>query len=145
LDGAATPAYAVSFIVTNLSTHNDSEQGRRSATSRPRFRRRADIKDRIRVAKLGAALRQLPSAHTSVNPFWMWAARLTGGNLSVLPQALTGIDEHVRAHAARLRHKLLCVPARPIRPGHRLTLRRPPGQHLPPSVRSTIRELNTAA
>jgi len=41
----------------------------------------------------------------------MWAA-LLAGNLSVLLQVLTGIDKHGRAHAARLRHELLCVPAR---------------------------------
>ena len=32
------------------------------------------------------------------------------GNLSPLLQTLTRIDEHGRAHAARLRHELLCIP-----------------------------------
>ena len=92
------------------------------------FRRRTDIEDRIREAKLGAGLRHLPSAHTAVNAVWMWAA-LLAGNLSVLLQALTGIDEHGRAHAARLRHELLCVPARLIRHGRApdpATATRPP-------------------
>jgi hypothetical protein len=37
-------------------------------------------------------------------------AALVAGNLSVLLQALTGIDEGGRAYAARLRHELLCIP-----------------------------------
>lgn len=45
-----------------------------------------------------------------MNTVWMWAA-LIAGNLSVLLQALTEIDQHGRAHAARLRHEMLCVPA----------------------------------
>ena len=96
------------------------------------FRRRTDIEDRIREAKLGAALRHLPSGSATVNTVWMWAA-LLAGNLSVLLQALTGIDEHGRAHAARLRHELLCVRARLVHHGRRLTLRLPPGDHLLPT------------
>lgn len=108
------------------------------------FRRRTDIEDRIREAKLGAALRKLPSGNQAVNTVWMWAA-LLAGNLSVLLQALTGIDEHGRAHAARLRHELLCVPARLDRHGRRLTLRLPPGDHLLPIVLTRIRQLGIAA
>lgn len=74
----------------------------------------------------------------------MWAA-LIAGNLSVLLQALTGIDDNGRAHAARLRHELLCVPARLIRHARGLTLRLPPGDHLLPTVLARIRELDTAA
>ena len=108
------------------------------------FRRRTDIEDRIREAKLGAALRHLPSGHPAVNAVWMWAA-LLAGNLSTLLQALTGIDENGRAHAARLRHELLCVPARLVRHGRTLTLRLPPGDQLLPTVLARIRELNPAA
>ena len=74
----------------------------------------------------------------------MWAA-LLAGNLSVMLQALTGIDEGGRAHAARLRHELLCVPARLVRHGRRLTLRLPPGEHLLSTVLTRIRELDAAA
>ena len=79
-----------------------------------------------------------------MNTVWMWAA-LLAGNLSTLLQALTGIDQHGRAHAARLRHELLCVPARLVRHGRQLTLRLPPGNHLLPAVLTRIRELNAAA
>ncbi|MEJ7774855.1 MAG: IS1380 family transposase [Nocardioidaceae bacterium] len=144
LEGTATHAYAVSFIVTNIPTHDDSANGETVLDVEAWFRRRTDIEDRIREAKLGAALRHLPSGHVGVNTVWMWAA-LLAGNLSVLLQALTRIDENGRAHGARLRHELLCVPARLIRHGRVLTLRLPPGGHLLPTVLSRIRELDTAA
>lgn len=74
----------------------------------------------------------------------MWAA-LIAGNPSVLLQALTGIDEDGRAHAARLRHELLCIPARLVHHGRTLTLRPPPGDHLLPTMLTRIRELDPAA
>jgi Transposase DDE domain group 1 len=107
------------------------------------FRRRTDIEDRISEAKLAAGLGHLPSGHPAVNSVWMWAS-LIAGNLSVLLQTLTGIDQHGRAHVARPRHQLLCVPARLVRHGRTLTLRLPPGDQLLPSVRTRIRELDTA-
>jgi hypothetical protein len=70
--------------------------------------------------------------------------RADRGNLSALLQALTGIDKDGRAHAARLRHELLCVPARPVRHGRTLTLRLPAGDHLLPTVLTRIRELDPA-
>ena len=143
LGGAATHAYAVSFIVTNIAI-TDDEDGPNVREVEAWFRRRTDIEERIREAKLGAALRHLPSGHAAVNKVWMWAA-LLAGNLSVLLQALTGIDQHGRAHGARLRHELLCVPARLIRHGRSLTLRLPPGDQLLPTVLTRIRELDTAA
>ena len=104
------------------------------------FRHRADIEDRIRDAKLGAALRHLPSGHVEINRVWMWAT-LLAGNLSVLLQALTGLDATGRAHGARLRHTLLCVPARVIRHARGLTLRLPPGPQLLPEVLARLRAL----
>jgi len=113
LEGTATHAYAVSFIVTNIPANDRPGQHTGNAESilevEAWFRRRTDIEDRIREAKLGAALRKLPSGDPAVNTVWMWAA-LIAGNLSVLLQALTGIDQHGRAHAARLRHELLADP-----------------------------------
>ena len=67
------------------------------------------------------------------------------GNLSVLLQAVTRIDDNGRPHGARLRHQLLCVPARLIYHGRVFTLRLHPGGHLLPTVLSRIRELDTAA
>jgi hypothetical protein len=148
LEGTATHAYAVSFIVTNIPANDRPRHTTGNAETilqvEAWFRRRTDIEDRIREAKLGAALRKLPSGDQAVNTVWMWAA-LLAGNLSTLLQALTGIDQHGRAHAARLRHQLLCVPGRLVRHQRRLTVRLPPGDHLLPIVLTRIRELPTAA
>lgn len=148
LEGTATHAYAVSFIVTNIPANDRPSHTAGSAETilevEAWFRKRTDIEDRIREAKLGAALRKLPSGDQAVNTVWMWAA-LLAGNLSTLLQALTGIDQQGRAHAARLRHELLCVPARLVRHQRRLILRLPPGDHLLPVVLTRIRELGTAA
>ena len=144
LEGTATHAYAVSFIVTNIPANDHTSNAETIVDVEAWFRRRTDIEDRIREAKLGAALRTLPSGDPAVNTVWMWAA-LLAGNLSVLLQALTGIDHHGRAHAARLRHELLCVPARLIHHGRRRTLRLPPGHHLLPLVLTRIRDLATTA
>ena len=148
IEGTATHAYAVSFIVTNIPADDRPGDASGNAESivevEAWFRRRTDTEDRIREAKLGAALRKLPSGSAAVNTVWMWAA-LLAGNLSVLLQALTGIDAGGRAHAARLRHDLLCVPARLIQHGRTRTLRLPPGDQLLPVVLARIRELDTAA
>jgi hypothetical protein len=62
LDGRATHAYAVSFIVTNIPTGTSVDDAFDAVTDvEAWFRRRTDIEDRIREAKLGAALRRLPS------------------------------------------------------------------------------------
>lgn len=148
LEGTATHAYAVSFIVTNIPANDRPGDTAGNAETilevEAWFRKRTDIEDRIREAKLGAALRKLPSGDQSVNTVWMWAA-LLAGNLSALLQALTGIDQNGRAHAARLRHELLCVPARLVRHQRRLILRLPPGDHLLPVVLTRIRQLDLAA
>jgi hypothetical protein len=93
IEGTATHAYAASFIVTNIPA-NETTVGKTEERQTIRdveawFRRRTDIEDRIREAKLGAALRRLPSGHQAVNSVWMCAA-LPAGSLSALHQALTG-------------------------------------------------------
>jgi hypothetical protein len=84
------------------------------------FRHRADIEDRIRDAKLGFALRHLPSGSRAVNRVWLWAA-LLALNLSAWTQAL-GLGATGRAHAKRLRRELVCVPGRLTRHARRLAL-----------------------
>jgi hypothetical protein len=88
------------------------------------FRHRADIEDRIRDAKLGYALRHLPSGSPAVNRVWLWAV-LLALNLSAWTQAL-GVGASRRAHAKRLRRELVCVPGRLIRHARRLVLHLPP-------------------
>lgn len=153
LEGTASHAWAVSFIVTNIpanhTTRQDTDGGNGGGFDdvtevEAWFRRRTDIEDRIREAKHGAGMRHLPSGDTRINTVWMWAA-LLAGNLSVLLQALTGIDHDGRAHAARLRHQLLCVPARLIRHAHTLSLRLPPGDQLLPKILARLRKLPVLA
>jgi hypothetical protein len=144
LGGQLDHVWAVSFIVTNIPT-GGHEKFDSAVDVEAWFRRRTDIEDRFKDAKLGAALRHLPSGHEAVNAVWMWAA-LLAVNLSVLLQALTGIDEHGRAHCARLRRELLCIPARVIRHAGRLEMRLPPGrQTLLPEVLTRLRELPATA
>lgn len=129
---------AVSFIVTNLPADDD---GGDLTAIEAWFRRRVDIEERIREAKLGAALRRLPSADVGLNTVWMWAA-LLAGLISVTLQSLARLDTATgRARAARLRFQLLRVPARVIRHARGLTLRLPPGQQLLAEVLARLRAL----
>jgi len=88
LDGELDHAYAVSFIVTNLPTSTAADLAAVEAW----FRRRTDIEERFREAKLGAGRNHLPSGHAGVNTVWMWAALLAGA-ISVMLQTLTGIRD----------------------------------------------------
>ena len=109
-------AYAYSFICTNL----DWEVTEIEAW----FRMRALVEEKIKDAKLGAALRHLPSGFVAVNRTWMWSAFLAL-NISTWLQSLSGLDagRNGRAHGKRLRRELIAVPARVLHHAHRLVLR----------------------
>jgi len=109
-------AYAYSFILTNL----DWEAVEVEAW----FRMRALVEEKIKDAKLGAALRPLPSGFEAVNRTSMWSAFLAL-NVSVFLQSLTGADTgpEGRAHGKRLRRELIAVPARVFRRAGRLVVR----------------------
>jgi hypothetical protein len=114
--GAAGHAYAYSFILTNLDwTAVEIEVW---------FRKRALVEERIKDAKLGAALRHLPSGHEAVNRTWMWSAFMAL-NVSAWLQSLSGLDARPwgRAHGKRLRRELVAVPGRVLRHANRLVLR----------------------
>ncbi|MGI8445952.1 MAG: IS1380 family transposase [Streptosporangiaceae bacterium] len=137
LGGELDHTYAVSFIVTNLPTSTPADLVAVEAW----FRRRTDIEERFREAKLGAGLNHLPSGHAGVNAVWMWGALLAGA-ISVMLQTLTGISQtRGTARMARLRHELLRVPGRVISHAGATTLRLPPGHELLPQVLSRIRAL----
>jgi hypothetical protein len=114
--GEIPHAYAYSFILTNL----DWDVIELEAW----FRMRALVEEKIKDAKLGAALRHLPSGFVAVNRTWMWSA-LLALNVSTFLQSLCGLDAgpHGRAHGKRLRRELIAVPARVLRHAHCLVLR----------------------
>jgi hypothetical protein len=129
LEGDAGHAYAYSFIVTNLCWH--------PVAAEYWSRQRALIEERIRDAKLGAALRHLPSGYQAVNRTWMWAA-LMALNISVWLQSLARTDttDRGRAHGKRLRHELICLAARVVHHSRHVVLRFAPGMRKGPFLRA---------
>jgi len=143
---AADAVYGYSFIVTNL----DVSTGERAVAVEHWYRHRTSIENVFRDAKLGAALRHLPSGYPQVNTAWMWGALLAASIAGWLHQ-LTATRSGARlfghgirggqAMIATLRHRLIRVPARLVRHGGKLTLRLPPGHDLLNEVLARIRAL----
>ena len=143
----ADAIYVYSFIVTNLDVSTPDT----AAAVEHWYRHRTQVENVFRDAKIGAALRHLPSGYPQVNTAWMWGALLAVSIAGWLHQltATPGPDGELTAHGVRdgqamiatLRHKLICVPARLIRHAGALTLRLPPGQHLLDRVLTRIRAL----
>lgn len=137
LGGEADHAWAVSFIVTNLPTTTPADV----VAVESWFRGRTAIEERFREAKLGAGLNHLPSGHAQVNMVWMWGALLAGA-ISVMLQSLTGLDDDAgKARMHRLRHELLCVPARLVHHAREVILRLPPADNTLAEVLARIRAL----
>jgi Transposase DDE domain group 1 len=144
---AADAVYGYSFIVTNL----DVSTGERAATVEHWYRHRTQIENIFKDAKLGGALRHLPSGYPQVNTAWMWGALLAASIAGWLHQltATPGPAGRLFGHGVRggqamiatLRHRLIRVPARLIHHAGALTLRPPPGHHLLEEVLTRIRAL----
>lgn len=127
LDGELDTVYGYSFIATNLPADTPAQ----AVAIEAWYRGRADIEDRFRDAKHGAALIHLPSGDASVNTAWLWAALLALA-LSAWLQELGGLDGgdgRGRAHLGRLRREVIRAPARLIRHGRQLILRTAPAHH----------------
>ena len=139
LGGAADHVWAVSFIVTNIPANERDYLGLEAW-----FRNRTSIEERFREAKHGGGLNHLPSSDQAVNSVWMWAGLLAGA-LSVMLQALTGLDRHPhtpgRMRIATLRHRLLTVPGRLINHARGLVLRPPPGHQILQAALARLRAL----
>jgi DDE family transposase len=143
----ADAVYGYSFLMTNL----DVSTGERAAAVEHWYRHRTSIENIFRDAKLGGALRHLPSGYPQVNTAWMWGALLAASIAGWLHQltATPGPGDRLFGHGVRggqamiatLRHRLIRVPARLIRHAGTLTLRLPPGHHLLEEVLSRIRAL----
>jgi hypothetical protein len=142
----ADAVYGYSFVVTNL----DVSTGERAAAVEHWYRHRTAIENIFRDAKLGAALRHLPSGYPQVNTAWMWGALLAASIAGWLHQ-LTATRSGTRlfghgirggqAMIATLRHRLIRVPARLVYHARALTLRLPPGHDLLNEVLARIRAL----
>src|SRR4051794_15148418 len=108
-----------------------------------------------RDAKLGAALRHLPSGYPQVNTAWMWgtllAASIAGWlhQLTATPRPGGRLFGHGlrggQAMIATLRHRLIRVPARLIHHARGLELRLPPDHELLDEVLARIRALPAAS
>jgi DDE family transposase len=124
LDGQITSAYGYSFLLTDIDD--------RDAVWVEHFHRhRAQIEERLKDAKLGQALRRMPTADHNANRFWM-AACLTALNLTAMvcdlsPAAAASgkapADAPLRRAAKTLRTLLFCVPARITRSARQTVLR----------------------
>ena len=131
LDGELDCAFAYSFIVTDIPAEE------MSTTEVEHFhRRRAQIEERFKDAKLGQALRHLPSGKLAANRLWL-ACSLLALNLcawvcDISPAAAASgqavdPDAPLRRHAKTLRRILFCVPGRIVRTARRLIVRLPDG------------------
>ena len=139
--------YGYSFIVTNL----DVSTPQQAAAVEHWYRHRTQVENIFRDAKIGAALRHLPSGYPQVNKAWMWGALLAVSIAGWLHQltATPGPDGTLAGHGVRdgqamiatLRHRLICIPARLVCHAGAFTLRLPPGYHLLEEILARLRTL----
>jgi Transposase DDE domain group 1 len=131
--------YAYSFILTD----RDED----AAWVEHHHRHRAQIEERIREAKLGVALRRMPSGDLNANRAWMFSS-LLAVNLAAMVcdvSPLAGASGKapagapLRRAARTLRRLLFAVPARVIRTGRRTILRLPAGFRYAEAFAATYR------
>jgi hypothetical protein len=128
LEGKVQSVYGYSFILTDI----DDEDAQRVEHF---DRHRAQIEERLKEAKLGQALRHLPSGDENANRVWLTAAlaalTLTAFCCDLCPAAGASgkapEDAPLRRAARTLRRLLFNVPARIARTGRRTILHLPEG------------------
>jgi hypothetical protein len=133
--------YGYSFILTNLDVSTPTKL----VQVEHWYRHRTDIEALNKDAKLGAALRHLPSGSRTVNNVWMWAALLSCA-ISNWLQEITGIDDgrgRDRRTLGRMRRELFNIPARVIRSNRARTLRTAPNDGLLRVVLTALQKLPT--
>ena len=131
LDGQLDSTYAYSFIVTDIPASE------KSTAEVERFhRQRAQVEERFKDAKLGQALRHLPSGKLAANRLWLCctllALNICAWVCDISPAAGASgnaPDEQTpqRRHAKTLRRILFCVPGRIVRTARRIIVRLPEG------------------
>ena len=128
LDGEVASVFGYSFILTDIP-HQPTGWVEHF------HRHRAQIEERLKEAKLGQALRHLPSGDQHANRVWLTCAllalNLTAFCCDLCPAAGASgkapDDAPLRRAAATLRRILFCVPGRIIRSARRTILRLPEG------------------
>jgi hypothetical protein len=128
LTGEVASVFGYSFILTDIP-HQPT------VWIEHFHRHRAQIEERLKDAKLGQALRHLPSGDINANRVWLTAAllalNLTAWCCDLCPAAGASgkapKDAPLRRTAATLRRILFNIPARIIRSGRRTILRLPQG------------------
>jgi len=130
LEGQLDSTFAYSFIVTDIPAEE------KSAVEVEYFhRQRAQIEERFKDAKLGQALRHLPSAKLNANRLWLCCAlvalNVTASVCDLSPAAAASgeapEDTPLRRHAKTLRRLLFCVPGRIVRSARQIIVRLPEG------------------
>lgn len=134
LDGQLASTYAYSFIVTDIPADEQTQ-----VEVEHFHRQRAQIEERLKDAKLGQALRHLPSGNIDANRLWLacslLALNITAMVCDISPTAAASNnapnDTPLRRHAKTLRRILFCVPARITRSARQTILHLPAGfRHL---------------
>lgn len=128
LDGQVAAVFGYSFILTDIP-HQPTVWVEHF------HRHRAQIEERLKDAKLGQALRHLPSGNQNANRVWLTAAllalNLTAWCCDLCPAAGASgkapDDAPLRRAAQTLRRILFNVPARIVRSARRTILRLPEG------------------
>ena len=131
LDGQLDSTFAYSFVVTDIPTEEMT-----TVEVEHFHRQRAQIEERFKDAKLGQALRHLPSGKLAANRLWLCCALLAlnicAWVCDISPAAgasgnAPDQDTPLRRHAKTLRRILFCVPGRIVRTARRITVRLPEG------------------
>ena len=128
LDGQVASVFGYSFILTDLYCQP-------TVWVEHFHRHRAQIEERLKDAKLGQALRHLPSGDVNANRVWLTCAllalNLTAWCCDLCPAAGASgkapDDAPLRRAAQTLRRILFNVPARIVRSARRTILRLPEG------------------
>jgi Transposase DDE domain group 1 len=130
LDGQLDSTYAYSFIVTDIPASEKT-----TAQVELSHRQRAQIEERFKDAKLGHALRHLPSRSLNANRLWLCctllALNICAWVCDISPAAAASGNAPdrtpIRRHAKTLRQLLFCVPARIVRTARQTIMRLPHG------------------